>query len=423
MSRAVVYPGRLQGSVVLPCSKSQAHRLLICAALAPGVSRVRNVQMNDDISATLGALSALGAAVQINGEEIIIDGSALFSAPQSRIDCKESGSTLRFLIPIAAAGGISAQFTGSGRLPQRPIGIYLDCLPKAGVRCASQGGLPLKIEGQLRSGVFTLPGNVSSQFITGLLLALPLLPGDSEIRLTTPLESSAYVDMTIDAMASFGVTVRREATGYSVPGNQRYAPRDCTVEGDWSQAAFFLCAGGLGGDLLLRGLRPDSLQGDKAAAELFARFGAQLRWEADGLRVSGGQLQGIEADASQVPDLVPALAATAALAQGVTRITGAARLRLKESDRLAAMAQGLHRLGCRVEELPDGLVIHGTKLLQSGCVNGCNDHRIVMAFAMAALRSGGPVEISDAQSVGKSYPHFFDDFIQLGGNAHVVHMG
>ena len=220
MSRAVVYPGRLQGSVVLPCSKSQAHRLLICAALAPGVSRVRNVQMNDDISATLGALSALGAAVQINGEEIIIDGSALFSAPQSRIDCKESGSTLRFLIPIAAAGGISAQFTGSGRLPQRPIGIYLGCLPKAGVRCASQGGLPLKIEGQLRSGVFTLPGNVSSQFITGLLLALPLLPGDSEIRLTTPLESSAYVDMTIDAMASFGVTVRREATGYSVPGNQ-----------------------------------------------------------------------------------------------------------------------------------------------------------------------------------------------------------
>ena len=419
MSDAVITSSVLRGSVTAPPSKSAAHRAILCALLARGKSAVRNVSLSDDIRATIGAAEALGARAVFSNGVLTLDSGAGF-LPKAEIDCGESGSTLRFLIPVLAALGIEATLTGHGRLPERPIGVYLDCLPKNGVTLKTERGLPLTIGGKLRPGTFLLPGDVSSQFITGLLLALPLLAGDSRILLSTPLESAGYVDMTLSAMADFGVTARPLPDGWLVPGGQRYLPREYAVEGDWSQAAFFLAAGALGGDLEIRGLRRDSAQGDREAERLFSAFGAKIGWQGETLTASAGTLSGIDIDASQIPDLVPILAATAALARGRTVISRAQRLRIKESDRLAAMADGLNALGAQVSPTPDGLVIDGVPELRSGLARGCNDHRVVMALAVAALRGAGEIRITDAQSVRKSYPDFFEEYNRLGGMAHVI---
>lgn len=421
MSSVTLFPSSLQGTVTVPPSKSAAHRVILCAALSQGVCRIENVALSNDIQVTIQAVKALGAKVTLTGSTLTVDATRLFSQPSAELDCGESGSTLRFLIPIAAAGGISSRYTGHGKLPQRPIGVYLDCLPPAGVRCETQGGLPLQTSGQLCPGVFSLPGDISSQFVTGLLLALPILNGDSRIILTSPLESAGYVDMTLEIMEQFGVRVQVLPDGYLIPGNQRYQPHDCVVEGDWSQAAFFLAAGALGKHpLVIQGLSPSSTQGDRAAAELFQRFGAAVKFTEAGLMVAPNTLNGIDIDAAQIPDLAPILAVTGALSSGVTRITGAARLRIKESDRLAAITDGLTRLGGNVEQLPDGLIITGTPKLIGGKALGYNDHRIVMSLSVAALRAETPVEITDAQSINKSYPDFFSQYNRLGGRAHVI---
>lgn len=409
MSNVLLTPGTLNGRILLPPSKSAAHRAVICSALANGGSLFSpGEQLSDDILATLRAMKAI---LQAHGSDPV------------PVDCGESGSTLRFLIPLAAALGLSAEFTGHGRLPERPLCVYTQCLPQHGVRCTTQGGLPLRIEGQLTPGRFVLPGNVSSQFITGLLLALPLLSEESEIVLSSPLESAGYVDMTLAMMREFGVTADPVANGWHIAGTQRYRARDYRVERDWSQAAFFLSAGALGGTLELEGLTPGSCQGDRAAEALFHALGAKTEWRDSVLHVSPGTRRGIEIDAAQIPDLVPALAATAALCEGQTRIYNAERLRIKESDRLAAMANGLNCLGARVSERKDGLLIKGVPVLHGGKAEGCNDHRVVMALAVAALRADGPVTVTDAQSIRKSYPSFFTDYNQLGGNANVIDMG
>lgn len=419
MSRAVLTPSRLHGSVTVPPSKSAAHRAILCAALARGESRLFNVADSDDMRATLGAIEAMGVQVTREADTLTIHSDGPWRE-EAKIDCGESGSTLRFLIPLLAALGLTARLTGRGRLPDRPLGAYLDCLPPHGAVLQTAGGLPLTIGGGLSPGEYTLPGNVSSQFITGLLLALPLLPGDSQIRLTTPLESAGYVDLTLAVLRDFGIAVHPAENGWNVPGWQQYRPRDYTVEGDWSQAAFFLAAGALGGELSILGLRRDSAQGDREAEALFRRFGAAVEWQGDALTVSGGDLHGIAIDATQIPDLVPVLAATAALAQGRTIITGAARLRIKESDRLQAMTAGLSALGAHIQQQPDGLVIDGVPQLSPGTAQGENDHRIVMALAVAALRGSPPTVITDAQSVAKSYPDFFEEYNRLGGKANVI---
>lgn len=409
MKTVTVQPGALHGRILVPPSKSAAHRAVICSALAGGEDIFPSGEiLSDDILATIRAMNAIRDYP---------------SSGKLQIDCGESGSTLRFLIPVAAALGIPAEFTGHGRLPERPVGIYLDCLPEHGVSCKTAGGLPLEISGQLTAGVFKLPGNVSSQFITGLLLALPLLRGDSELILTSPLESAGYVDMTLEIMRDFGVLAEQTESGWHIAGNQTYRARKYRVERDWSQAAFFLAAGALSGKIELEGLSPSSRQGDRAAEELFRAFGATVHWNGSILSVSPGTLRGMEIDAAQIPDLVPALAATAALCEGQTRIYNAQRLRIKESDRLAAMANGISGLGGHVRQTDDGLIIDGIPLLHGGAVQGCNDHRIVMAFAVAALKADDCVTITDAQSINKSYPSFFTDFNQLGGNANVVSLG
>ena len=322
------------------------------------------------------------------------------------MDCGESGSTLRFLIPVALALKGGGRFTGHGRLMERPQEPYFRLFTEKGIAWSLENGV-LAVEGRLTPGVYALPGDVSSQFITGLLYALPLLEGDSELVLTTALESRGYVDMTLDALAQFGVSAEYDGDRrFRVPGNQAYRHRDLAIEGDWSNAAFWFAAAFLGHRVDVEGLNPRSVQGDRVIGEQLARL---------------TQPGPAELDVSQCPDLVPPLAAMAALRAGeTTAIVNAARLRIKESDRLAATADGLSRLGAQVEERPDGLILRGRARLRGGRVSGYQDHRIVMSMAVAALMCEEPVEITSAESVQKSWPSFFADYQRIGGDVHVV---
>lgn len=423
MSSVLVKGGKLTGTIAAPPSKSQTHRAIICASLAKGVSTVSPIELSEDIIATLNAVSALGAEVEMRGNSVIIDGTNTFNKGFAAIDCGESGSTLRFILPLAAAGGVTSYFTGRGKLPSRPIDTLLSELQNHGIN-ADGTSLPLTISGRLTSGTFTLPGNITSQFISGLLLCLPLIDEDSEIVLTSPLQSVNYVDITIDCMESFGVKVEKTPNGYLIKGGQSYTPQSFTIEGDWSQAAFFLAAGSLGGDCVITHLNPASKQGDKAIADILSRFGANIAWQGDGsIRATSTPLKAIDIDASNIPDLVPILSVVAAFSEGTTTISGAARLRIKESDRLSAVCDNLTRLGVEVTEKPDGLIIKGTNTIKSASLEGYNDHRIVMSMAIAALKAPEPVLITDYYSINKSYPTFFEDFGKLGGEFYVINMG
>lgn len=419
----VIHPGRLSGAVRVPASKSAAHRALIAAALSDGLTTVHIDALNDDIEATLDCLTALGALIDCDerrGLLIVrpIDGApglnrhleALAGKASSHVDyedtldldCGESGSTLRFLLPVACALGARARFTGRGRLPERPNRALTEALRAHGAAIDADT-LPMNVAGGLAGGLWTLPGNVSSQYVTGLLFALPLLREDSMIRLTTPLQSAGYVDMTLGTLQDFGIEVIPAENGWRVPGNQAYrSPEDVFVEGDWSAAAFWLAANAMGSDIDVTGVSRRTAQGDKAIEALLGRP---------------------EIDASNVPDLVPALAAAAAVLPQQTVITGAARLRLKESDRLRAVADMLTALGGAVEITPDGLVIDGGKPLRGGTVDGFGDHRIVMAASILATRADAPVTITEAQAVSKSYPDFFKHFQALGGSVDVQPAG
>ena len=402
---AIVMPSELAGAVRVPASKSAAHRALIGAALADGPTRVRIDAMNRDIEATIACLRALGAGV-VPGAGCVEVAPISAVAADARLDCGESGSTLRFMLPVACALGATATIVGHGRLPQRPNAALTDALRAHGATIDSDT-LPMRASGPLCGGTWTLPGDVSSQYVTGLLFALPLLDADSAIALTTPLQSAAYVDMTLDALHRFDIVVEATAGGWRVPGGQRYrSPGAIDVEGDWSAAAFWLAANALGADIRLDGLRDDTAQGDRAALWLTGQPAI---------------------DAANVPDLVPALAVAAAGLPQQTIVTGAARLRLKESDRIRTTVDMLTALGHRAWATPDGLVVEGgppgpcAEAVRT--VDGANDHRIVMAAAVAAAFADRPVRILGAEAVEKSYPGFFRDFEQLGGRYHVEHPG
>lgn len=396
-----ITPHRLSGVIQPPPSKSQAHRLMIGAALAKGQSRLEGIALSQDILATMRCMRALGAKIREDGA--LVQGLQTIGAAKTRLpqlDCGESGSTLRFLIPIAlvvAGGGV---FTGAGRLMERPLGPYETLFAEKGIELVRENGT-LRVEGQLKAGVYHLAGNVSSQFITGLLYALPLLQGDSELMLTTSLESSGYVDMTLDALKRFGITVEPTLTGWNIPGNQTYRPADCTVEPDYSQAAFYYAASLIGNEVTVKGMNPDSKQGDRAILQ-----------QMEQLKQQGS----VTIDVRECPDLVPPLAVAAAFRAGErTRITGAARLRIKESDRLHTVTEQLNRLGCQIVEQQDSLEIVGVETGSGGLVSGCNDHRIAMMLAIAATRSEGTVLLQGAECVEKSYPDFWKDYVTLGG--------
>lgn len=412
-----VYPSRVGGSLTAPPSKSAAHRALICAALAQGNSTVSPISDSTDMEATLGVLAAMGQFSQRIGQTIRFSGSPWAEHPVT-LNCRESGSTLRFVLPIAAALGLSATFLGEGRLPERPIGVLTEQLSQHGITIEGES-MPFTIRGQLTGGTFRLPGDVSSQFVSGLLFALPLLCEDSEICLTSPLQSAAYVEMTILALADAGIQIKKTATGYHIKGAQTYHPGQKHVEGDYSNAAFWLCAGALGKEMIVDGLDTASVQGDRTVLKLLQQFGAQVSLQNGRIQVSPAALHGIRIDAAPIPDLIPILAVTAAFAQGDTEIENAARLRIKESDRLAAVSALIRNLGGAAEEFSDRLIIHGGGL-RGGEVDGMNDHRIVMSAAIAALFCKEPVIIRGAQAVDKSYPNFFKDLEKLGGRYDVI---
>ncbi len=416
MSTAKISATSVSGAVVAPPSKSAAHRALIAAALS-GDSRVNGILPSEDMEATLRCLKALGCSFVWQGDTVTF--SQGMGEGLSVADCGESGSTLRFFVPIFAALGKEVTFVGKGRLPVRPMTVYEDCLTPHGVtlmRPPCEGGI-VQIKGRLRGGEYRVAGDVSSQFITGLLFALPLCEQDSEIVLTSPLQSAGYVDMTVDILQKAGIAIEKTACGYAVRGGQRYALRDDAVEGDWSQAAFWLVAAAIGGELKVAGLRRDSLQGDKRIEALLTEMGAEVSWQDGVLRCRKAPLHGIEVDVSDIPDLVPILAVAASAATGTTRLYNAARLRLKESDRLQTTAAMIKALGGEIAEREEELLITGTPLV-GGMADGANDHRIVMSAAVAALLCEDAVTVTDAHSIKKSWPSFWEEYKQIGGTVH-----
>ena len=463
-----IFPNRLGGYIKAKPSKSAAHRAIICAALSDRPTLIKiecedeGAAVSDDISATIACVNALGAAVERAPGGLAVypakagghDGDQLF------FPCGESGSTFRFMLPIAAALGREAAFELKGRLPERPLSPLYEELVRHGCALSPQsrkppnsaGRLapfhseeriaPFRCSGRLAPGAYALDAGVSSQFISGLLFALPLLDGDSELRLTGSAESFSYVKMTMVALKTFGIRLEYGGGAFAIPGGQAYrSPGVYEVEGDWSNAAFWLCAGALsdGGmaesgafgrgaaadgsdaeDVTCGGLDLRSPQGDKTILDLLERFGARVKPCESGVAVSGGHLRGLEIDARDIPDLVPALAVVGAVAQGVTAIRGAARLRDKESDRLAAVTAALRALGSDISETADGLHIRGVATLKGGCVSSRGDHRIAMAAATAASACAQPVVIRGAEAVNKSYPGFYNDLRALGGVAQVI---
>lgn len=401
-----IEPSQLRGTVDIPASKSCAHRALISAALAEGISVISGVSMSKDIEATIGAMTALGAEFSVDGTTVTVSGISS-RMDKAVIDCNESGSTLRFVIPIAAALGTDSRFIGRGRLPQRPIDIYTRELGKNGIKFLTET-MPYDITGTLKGGIFEIEGNVSSQFVTGLLFALPLLEGNSEIRLTSHLESRPYVDITIDILRRFGITVESSENGFRIVGGQKYKPYDYRVEGDYSQAAFFYVANALGSEVNIANLVPDSVQGDRKILEILNET------------CYNGSIGCYRADCSDIPDLVPILAVLGAFGSGESVIYNAQRLRIKESDRLVTTAAMLNELGGDVAVTEDGLIIRPTGRMHGGTIDSAGDHRIVMAAAIAATKTDGAVIIRGAEAAEKSYPDFFKDYIHLGGKANVI---
>ncbi len=406
-------PHPICGHIPAIASKSHAHRLLICAALADRPSRILCQSPAEDIAATLSCLEALGATCQDADGCFQIHPIRLRSGP-IHCCCGESGSTLRFLLPVAAALGADITFHLRGRLPERPMEPLCDALGAHGCTITRPARDLLHCTGQLRGGLFPLAGDISSQFLSGLLLALPLCAEPSEVRLTTPLHSAGYVELTSRTLAGWGIRIASHSASWHIPGRQSYhAPAHALrVEGDWSNAAFWLCAGAVSAPICVSGLSADSPQGDRVLPALLRRFGAQVVQIADRVTVSPAPLRGISLNAADIPDLVPPLALVAACADGVTQITGAARLRLKESDRLSSVAALLRSLGGQAEILDDGLFIHGTGL-SGGSVAACNDHRIAMLAGIASGVCPHPIDLTGADAVRKSYPGFWADLAQL----------
>lgn len=415
MKRTII-PGARTGRVRIPASKSQAHRLLICAALGEEKTEVVCDGISADIAATAKCLSALGAKIEEMETGFLV--SPIKKVPEGRCElyCGESGSTLRFLLPVVGALGVQAAFHREGRLPQRPLAPLDGVLTAHGMTLSEDGDL-LLCSGQLQAGNYEIAGNVSSQYISGLLMALPRLAGESTLTVTGTLESAAYVAMTEDALRLSSVKFSKNSASYAIPGGQRFRlPARTAVEGDWSNAAFFLCMGALAKEgIRVEGLNLKSSQGDRGVLDVLRAFGAAVSEEENAVTVRRGTLRGVTVDASPIPDLIPVLSVVASVAAGETRVENAYRLRLKESDRLQSTANLLRALGGRVEEKEDGLVITGVSALHGGAVETQNDHRLAMSAAVAACAAMGEVTVDNDACVAKSYPRFWEDYGSLKG--------
>ena len=394
--RVKVLPGAARGSVEVPPSKSMAHRLLICAAMAEGPSVIHHVDMSEDILATADCLQALGAQLTWNGNTVTVTGCDPRKAVPGEMQCRESGSTLRFMIPLVWAGGHETVFHGSEKLMGRPLSVYEEIAAEQDLLFRRENGR-LRIAGELLPGTFEIPGDISSQFISGLMFVLPLMDEDSRIRILPPVESRSYLDLTLQALRDFGVqAVWEEENTLFIPGGQAYRPREAEVEGDYSNAAYLEILNDAGGGITLTGLRADSLQGDRV-------YGAYLTEVRRGTP---------ELDVKDCPDLAPALIAAAALHHGA-RLTGTRRLRIKESDRGAAMAEELAKFGVSVRNGENEITVPNVPLqVPAEVLSSHNDHRIAMALAALCVKTGG--EIDGAEAVRKSFPDYWDRLRMLG---------
>ena len=414
--RARITPAKIDsGNITIPPSKSLAHRAIICACLAPGRSEISNIDYSVDIRATIEGMRHLGASIKEDKDTLFIDGIETFQYDGDVVNCHESGSTLRFFLPLFSLTGKRATFSGSKRLIERPQNVYEMLFQEQGIDFVRT--YPnIIIDGRLKPGELTLKGNVSSQFITGLLFALPLLEADSKIHIEPPFESRSYVDLTIQMLKRFQIIVEYEdAYTLAIKGNQQYQPTDVLVEGDYSQLVFWASLGVLNHSVETHGLDLHSLQGDKKTIDIFQSMNAGIKVLDDGYQFCPGTLNGTVIDLNDCPDLGPMLFALATQANGKTTFQNAGRLRIKESDRIEAMETELKKLGCSISSTFGTVTITGPVKLQGNVtLHGHNDHRIVMALSILATIADEPITIDDAQAISKSYPGFFKDLASCG---------
>ena len=414
--RARITPAKIDsGNITIPPSKSLAHRAIICACLAPGRSVISNIDYSVDIRATIEGMRHLGASIKEDKDTLFIDGIETFQYDGDVVNCHESGSTLRFFLPLFSLTGKRATFSGSKRLIERPQNVYEMLFQEQGIDFVRT--YPnIIIDGRLKPGELTLKGNVSSQFITGLLFALPLLEADSKIHIEPPFESRSYVDLTIQMLKRFQIIVEYEdAYTLAIKGNQQYQPTDVLVEGDYSQLVFWASLGVLNHSVETHGLALHSLQGDKKTIDIFQSMNAGIKVLDDGYQFCPGTLNGTVIDLNDCPDLGPMLFALATQANGKTTFQNAGRLRIKESDRIEAMETELKKLGCSISSTFGTVTITGPVKLQGNVtLHGHNDHRIVMALSILATIADEPITIDDAQAISKSYPGFFKDLASCG---------
>lgn len=421
---------KLKGEVKIPPSKSMAHRAVICAGLSRGVSIIENIDYSEDIIATIEGMKTLGAIITKYDDYIEVQG--IFNEKNKRqflkpIDCNESGSTLRFLVPISLLFNGTTRFIRRGNLGKRPLTAYYNIFDKQKINyMENEENLDLLVHGRLKSGNFEVEGNVSSQFITGLMFTLPLLDGDSKIIIKTEMESKGYIDLTLCAMKDFGIEiVNNNYKEFIIKGNQSYNARNYRVEGDYSQAAFFLAADALGSEVVLKDLELNSLQGDRSVIEILERMNVEIvPTENEITAKTKSTLVATVIDGSQCPDIIPVLAVVSALSKGTTKIINSSRLRIKECDRLKAITTELIKLGANIKETEDGLIIEGKEEFLGGVeVWSWNDHRIAMSLAIAATRCKNPIILNDWECISKSYPNFFEDYKSLGGEVNEWSIG
>ena len=413
-----IQPDRnIDGVIMAPPSKSMAHRAVLCAALAEGTSHIRNLEFSKDIAATLAAAGQLCARVTTGGNDAVVEGLGRFLPVEAPVDCCESGSTLRFLIPLASLTGQAVTFVGRGRLMERPQSVYEQLYRERNLHF-EQTPAGLTVAGTLPSGEYTVAGNVSSQFISGLLFALPLLAGDSVLHLLPPVESRSYIEMTRAAQAAFGVASQwLDDVTLAIPGGQHYRPSHYTVEGDYSQAAFLAVLGAVRGGVTIAGLAEKTLQGDAVILDILRRCGAKFARTGAGLTFEKAPLHGVDIDLADCPDLGPVLMVLGLLCEGTTVIRNAERLRLKESDRIAAMEAELRACGGVLESDGGTITVHGCAgrlHAPAAPLHGHNDHRVVMSLAVLAAAAGLPLTVDDAEAIQKSWPGFFADAAPLG---------
>ena len=427
-----IKPSTLNGTIKIPPSKSYSHRAVIAAALAENrdnqKSRIDNLKFSVDITTTTDIMENWGANINREESSLEIVGNSGKVVPRDKyVQCNESGSTIRFLIPIGITNENELIFDGKGKLVDRPLDSYYRIFDEQEIFYKNENGkLPLEVKGKLKAGNYEIDGNISSQFITGLLYALPLLDGDSKLTINKNLESKGYIDLTMEILKLAGIKIKNnDYKSFEIKGNQKYKPFDYTVEGDYSQVAFWIVAGIISAnrdnEIKCLHVNKSSLQGDRELVEIVERMGVKLEIFDDYLIVKPSKTKGTVIDISQCPDIAPILTVLGALSEGETRVINGERLRIKESDRITSIKTELNKLGANVNEEGDSLIIQGVERFNGGVtVNAWNDHRIAMSLAIASSRCEKEIVLEEAESVRKSYSHFWDDFVKMGGSIEIA---